>query len=214
MSNRNEPEETRWTLSFDDMPGDVSQAVMNSMLAEQGWLCAYTGRRIDTANAHIEHLKAQKHCIVGQEDIDYGNLVACWPHSGYCEYGAYQKGDWPSPTNSSLFVSPLDANCEGRFRFNYRGKISAASEDDQPAQETIKHLKLDHDELADLRRQAIRGLLEPRGKRLTLAEAQHTLDRLKARNTGQLDEYIFALKQALNKHIETEKKIKLKGHRK
>ena len=38
-------------------------------------MCAYTGRRIDADSCHIEHLRPQAHCGIG-EDVHYRNVVA------------------------------------------------------------------------------------------------------------------------------------------
>jgi len=97
--------------SYDEMRGqqDVLEAVEASLLAEQGGLCAYTGRNIEPSKSaatnprkvdfHVEHMTAQAHCAYGQ-DTDYANLVACWPRPN-CgfepSYGARKKGNWPSP---------------------------------------------------------------------------------------------------------------------
>jgi len=40
----------------------VREAVEDALLAEQGFLCAYTGMRIDRGLFHIEHLIPQSHC--------------------------------------------------------------------------------------------------------------------------------------------------------
>src|SRR5579871_5789995 len=83
-----EPEELRcWkeenseapqNLTYDNMP---KTSVKLQMLAEQGYLCAYTMQGIATANdCHIEHVIPQSQPDRPQHsDIDYNNLLACVP---------------------------------------------------------------------------------------------------------------------------------------
>ena len=196
-----------WTAKYKDDPNfgydlmrkdkAVTAAVMDSLLAEQGSLCAYTGRPISAARCHIEHLKPQAHCARG-EDVAYWNLVACYPrpNAGRAPYGAHQKDNWPPPTEQHLFVSPLSSGCESRFLFDRRGAISSP-ESDAPAETTICKLKLDHRELTRLRREAIDGIRNPRRKVfLTAAQLQKALDRL-SNETGSLRAYCFSTKQGL-----------------
>ena len=189
------------------IPGELLGEIKNALIAEQRGLCAYTGIGINAARSHIEHLLPQKHCHRGQEDVDYRNMVACYPapNSGHVPFGAHLKADWPSRAEQRLFVSPRSAGCERRFMFNIRGEISVA-ENDEAARETVKRLGLDSRGLVDLRRAAINATLEWYGRKqplLDLPSARKRLTRLEdAENEGgQLEPFCFALKQALRKHI-------------
>lgn len=177
---------------------DVANAVTQSLIAEQGWICAYTGQRIERDSCHIEHINAQTHCARG-EDVSYSNLAACYPapNTGEALYGAHQKRDWPAPTERYLFVSPLHRGCEDRFRFNLRGKVSTR-EGDTAARTTVQKLKLDHKTLTALRREAIQSTL----KDLPIDKARQRLRYLEQKTTDRLEPYCFALKQALHKHIQ------------
>ncbi len=194
-------------FGYDLIPSDVRSAVLESLLSEQGWLCAYTGRRVWTDGCHIEHLNAQAHCERG-EDVAYTNLIACHPapNTGESPYGAHPKKAWPSPAERYLFVSPLDSRCEARFQFNLRGEIVASRADDQAATTTIAKLKLDHSELTRLRKEAINATLIKSGHgpaSLSLADARRRLVGLETKEKAgvRLEPYCFALKQALRKHI-------------
>jgi len=201
---------------------EVLNAVENSLLEEQGRLCAYTGHRIDLESSnpaarpsrevdfHVEHLTPQVHSSYGQE-TDYANLVACWlrPNCGFePSYGARKKGDWPSPAEQSLFVSPLRSDCSQRFVFNRRGEIKLARVGDTAAEETIRHLALSDPTLTALRREAIRGALAPRSRPLRLSQAQRLLSFLR-RATATVDgggsarlmPYCFAIEQAVEREI-------------
>jgi uncharacterized protein (TIGR02646 family) len=172
-----------------------------SLIREQGFLCAYTGREILEVSSHVEHLKPQSRCT-GNEDVEYRNVVACFPANGGDTshgYGAPVKGDW---WEEALFVSPLSADCERRFIFSWSGKIAPNPKDHQGAQETIKVLKLDHDNLVHLRRKAIQGFFGfGSAKPLSKQEARRllvTMDRPNA--VGKLTPFCFVLKPLLEKH--------------
>jgi uncharacterized protein (TIGR02646 family) len=168
----------------------VLAAVEDGLFREQGGLCAYTGQRIGLrtdatrqreVDFHIEHLTPQAFCAYGQ-DTEYTNLVACWPRPN-CgfepAYGARKKGAWPAPQEQELFVSPLRPDCSARFSFSQRGEISPTRSDDNPANETIQRLGLNHPTLVELRRAAIRGALYPANRPVGLADARRLLRRMR-----------------------------------
>lgn len=185
---------------YDLIPGDLRAAIKDALIAEQRGLCADTGIGIVAGRSHIEHLLPQAHCEPGGEDVDYHNMVACFPgpNQGYVPFGAVRKGNWPSPAERFRFVSPRSAECESRFRFSIRGKISVA-EDDEAARETVRRLGLDHKRLEALREAAIAATLH----RLDLPSARKRLATLlqAEKAGGRLEPFCFALKQALAKHI-------------
>ena len=198
-------------------------AVEESLWAEQGGLCAYTGHRIRlmsdgelrNADFHLEHLTPQTYCKSEFDsygkDTDYSNLVACWPRPNVefePKYGARRKGNWPSPTEESQFVSPLRMDCLARFSFTRLGKISAANPNDDAAKETIKKLGLDHGTLTELRREAILGALNPASRQITLSQArsllaqmQQTSNSLSQGQRVQLRAFCFAIQPALEREI-------------
>jgi uncharacterized protein (TIGR02646 family) len=201
---------------------DALEAVENDLLAEQGGICAYTGHRISIipenpnvgnqrqVDFHIEHLTPQVHCNYGQ-DADYVNVVACWhrPNCGFePAYGAKRKGNWPPPGKRLLFVSPLRPDCSARFLFNHHGEIQPANPNDQAARTTIEKLGLQHSTLTDLRRQAIRGSLNPASRPIKLSEARKLLAQMKLA-TESLDKglavklmpFCFAIEPALLREI-------------
>jgi hypothetical protein len=83
-------------FNYDALPTGVKADLKEQLLAEQGFLCAYTGRGVADDDSHIEHLKPQNKCESG-EDVNYRNLVACFPVDGgdvSYGYGAPVKGGW------------------------------------------------------------------------------------------------------------------------
>ena len=142
--------------SYTDLSPAVYESLKKKLLREQGYLCAYTGTFISYDSSHIEHLKPQSKCD-DWEDVEYRNVVACFPADGgdvTYGYGAPVKGKWWDDT---LFVSPLSAGCEQRFRFVWSGHIHPCPSNHVGAIETIKAIALDHDTLRKLRKKRIDG---------------------------------------------------------
>jgi uncharacterized protein (TIGR02646 family) len=202
---------TQWKLGtpgvgYNDMPSPLRHGVKRALITEQRELCAYTGLRIGTDTSHIEHLIPQDYCEHG-EDVAYRNMVACYPGPGVnAPFGAVRKRNWPSPSEQSAFVSPRSTGCEARFAFSLTGSITAASDTDGSAKETIRRLGLDHRALGQYRKDAIDATLEVRGKgpaSLDVKSARKRLTQLEQAeaNSGRLEPFCFVLKQTLRKHI-------------
>lgn len=220
IDKRTEPGEHReWcsrnkgdiNFGYELMDAGHRALLKKALLIEQGWICAYTGRRLADESSHIEHLRPQKawkeeHRVL---DVAYSNLVACWPAPGHKpepEDGARYKDNWPEPGQEFLFVSPLNPGCDDRFVFGTKGKISTKP-GDKAAEETVRRLGLDGGVLTDLRRIAITSIVG-KDRSLSLADARTRLrdietaeQQLKQGDEVKLDPYCFAVKQALQKHI-------------
>lgn len=181
--------------------------VRTALVAEQRGLCAYTGRRIDVDNCHIEHLRPQVHCGHG-EDVDYRNLVVGVPapNTPRLPYGAHRKADWPTVADEHLFVSPLSNGCAARFSFRLNGEVEAARATDTATAETITRLGLNDRALVQLRKAAIEATLQVHGRgpaSLGIADARHRLrDLAQAEQRARtLEPFSFVLVQALERHI-------------
>ena len=205
----------------------VLEAVEDNSFAEQGGICAYTGHRLGLTaaqpntgmqrdvNFHIEHLMPQTYCTTEYgnygKDTAYDNLVACWPrpNCGFeAAYGARKKGSWPSVPEHPQFISPLRGDCSARFAYNHRGEISAAQMNDAATHETIDRLGLKHPEFTALRREAIRGALNPASRQIKLTEARKLLQRMQQDshyvNQGvsiRLMPFCFAIQPAIEREI-------------
>lgn len=193
--------------TYGDMLGtEAHQKLKGKLLKEQGGLCAYTGRRIEDQTSHVEHLKPQTACDEW-EDVEYRNVVACFPADGGDKshgYGAPIKGGW---WNEANFVSPLAEDCERRFRFSWSGHIYPNPEDHQAAKETIDVLLLDGTALQLLRKSRIDGFFgfgsRTRVRPLSIVDAKKALSNIeRVDGNGQLNEFCFVLKQLLPKYIE------------
>ena len=188
-------------------PGDVRRAIHKHFLVEQGYLCCYIGIPIDEDSSHVEHLKPYHQCRdEGKyEDVSYLNLIAAYPGPAYqedidgkkykqCPFGAHVKDEW---YEADKFVSPLDEDCETRFRFDEFGAIAAANSEDDAAKETIARLVLNHERLKELRKEAIDEVLFPPDVELDESEWQIIADgNYSVRDENQkLPQFCFVIEQ-------------------
>ena len=192
---------------YADLVGtNAHHKLKEKLLSEQGGLCAYTGRVISADSCHVEHLKPQTKCTEW-EDVDYKNVVACFPADGgdvTHGYGAPVKGGWWVEPE---FVSPLMDGCERRFSFSWSGHVYPNPEGHVAARITIEKLGLDNEGLKDLRHAQIRGFFglgaRTRARPLSVSQAAIALRQIDAINHSEsLVAFCFVLKQLLPKYIQ------------
>jgi uncharacterized protein (TIGR02646 family) len=202
-------------LEYDNLPGEITHAIKESLLNEQAFLCAYTLRRLNGADdCHIEHIQPQNN----QPDLtlDYANMAACFPRSGGDKshgYGAPFKAGVAVALNEN-FVSPHRHDCERRFRYDNQGGIHTR-EGDEAAAQTIQILGLDNQKLTELRRRAVEtyGLtLRPSRehkstKPKSAAQARQFAEEvLKPDAAGRLTPFCVVLRQVALEYAEKEEK--------
>ena len=205
LENKKAPQ----NLSYDNMP---KAEVRDSLLAEQGNICGYSMWRISSPNkGHIEHIRSQKLARERRKeggtdfsDIDYANMVYCYPgkEEKKYEFGARKKDS--APVSHDTFISPLDPKCQGRFRFEKDGKVGPDQKDDVPATATIALLGLNADRLTKARAAAIRSLPIFQGKRLVSANEAKKRARLALErdSDGTFPEFAVALHQVLSRYAD------------
>ncbi len=204
---------TPQNLCYGNLPGKVNEAVKRNLLQEQGFVCAYTMRRLSgLKDCHIEHVLAQN--AAREEDLEYANMAACFPGNGGDTshgYGAPIKAGTKVAHNDN-FVSPHNPGCEQRFRYDKKGAISAAK-GDRAAESAIGILKLNHGKLVDLRRGAIEahGLALRHGstrkarKPISAAEARRFAEKvLEPSPEGRLEPFCVALSQVALEYADKE----------
>lgn len=178
--------------------------VRESLMAEQFHLCAYTMKRLplkaectdqDTAySCHVEHWLPQTRKVEG-EDIDYTNMLACFPPSKAkfkCEYGAHKKGSYdPASTDAKPIISPLQAAVTTSFKYHSDGTVEGKTVE---ARTTIEVLNLNAKSLINDRKAAIEGWLEPRGKRVSASHARRVIQELSRPDANScLEEFCKAI---------------------
>ena len=139
--------------NWNRVPGNIRRSVHSSLMEEQGFLCCYCEGWVDRESSHIEHFRPKSSSRYRDLQLDYANLhCSCGRESveGEPRQCGFSKGSW---FDEHLMVSPLDADCEGRFSFTGDGRIHPAAGDESAAQ-TIKRLALDLPKL-DKRRQEV-----------------------------------------------------------
>lgn len=192
---------------YSEIPGDEKRELLAALIEEQGFLCAYTMKRIDEDNSHIEHIKPQVKCRADRRgsDLDYNNMVACFPREGMkalYRYGAQAKGSWWE-NDGSDFVSPLQQACERRLRFGLDGKIAAVGRDDG-AVTTNRILGLNHPSLVEDRRGAIEEFLygPSRDDPISPAKAARAIATICDRKPDRhFHEFCVAIRGGLQEHI-------------
>lgn len=169
------------------VPTCIKHIVHRTLISEQGDICCYCERRVSEDNSHVEHFRPINRFKDLQ--LEYGNLhCSCQKNLEkndlrQCGNG---KGSW---FDEQELISPLDDDCELRFKFTGIGEIFPRREDDSAASTTIKMLRLDHEKLNAMRASAIDALidLEPEDIQLLLDDSQE----------GNLLEFQSTIKQIL-----------------
>lgn len=124
----------------------------NSLISEQGHICCYCCKPIDTKNSHIEHIRPKERNEYRAISLEYENLLAsCQGYHDREENCGHSKDN---AFNEELFVSPLEENCESLFEFSDRGKIKAVDGNER-AGYTIELLNLDTEQLNAARTEAM-----------------------------------------------------------
>jgi len=198
-------------LNLDYRNFNSKPQLRSELVAEQWGLCAYTGAPIDDRlsglhdenlafQAHIEHVKPRAVCeaelvarggVYGRElceDLDFRNLVAALevkrkPPSKSEIFGAASHG------NKLLPVTPLQPNCQQRFRYDEYGKVKGL--DDQ-ASHTVDLLKLSHRTLEGWRRGAMSAFFSP-DIELTREDIEAIISRMENPADGKLPEFCFCI---------------------
>lgn len=138
----------------------TKNAIRVALIEEQGYICCYCERELKNDDYHIEHLKPKGKNFFPELQLEYDNLLCSCQNDkipkGTPRHCATARGSWYDET---LFIAPLNSNCETQFKYTFDGHIKSNSTDDS-GQETIKRLQLDIDKLVDLRNKAIEPFLD------------------------------------------------------
>lgn len=191
--------------NFGSLQNPEKRELHRALVVEQGQICAYTMKRINFKDSHIEHIHPQSLCPIGL-DLEYTNLLACYPRGNpkaKCPYGAEKKDGWWE-NQGSEFISPLNENCELKFYYKLSGKVKPVKKGSLAAKTTIKVLKLNYPTLKDERRLAIEEFIYG-GERHALSpqEANYAIDRIyKPNEEGDLWIYCIAIHDALYEYLE------------
>ncbi len=117
------------------MPSELKDKVKESLMREQGDLCAYCMKRIPQKNVSaeisvtIEHWDAQ-HANDDDKGLDYRNMLAvCSGNRGHSELCCdAQRGALP-PDKQALTVNPLKQSTLTEISYSSNGKIQSLNPD-------------------------------------------------------------------------------------
>lgn len=146
-----------WQPSWGNFADPQKRETKESLLKEQGWVCAFCGRKIDAGGSHIEHFLPRSE--FPEHHLDYANFFASCGPSG--EKSAPQicgdaKGDWIPTDPVNLIPSHLD--CEKRFRYESNGAVNPVDPSDHHVSKAIKALNLNDNSLQLVRKSILAGL--------------------------------------------------------
>ena len=127
-------------LDDTDKGKKVRSAIKEHMIAQQKYLCCYCCKQIDSGHSHNEHIKPKER--YPRLSMDYENLlVSCTSTScGMAKAAEY---------DDTLFISPLDEDCEKHFRYEEDGYIVGKT---KKGEYTISLLQLNAYGLVDSRK--------------------------------------------------------------
>jgi len=129
-------------FSRDNAEDGIHTATKEALIEEQGGICCYCERGIIASPCHIEHFQGKSR--YPKETFKYANMHASC--DGFPEKAenccGHKRAQHRKPRNPDVPVSPLEPECETRFRFTGFGAIKPASDDDQGAADTIDILGL------------------------------------------------------------------------
>lgn len=165
------------------------------LLKEQGYLCAYTMRRIEEDTMHIEHIYPQS--IYMDRAIEWTNIVAAYPNTGNIserhDYGADLKADY-DPENG--FISPINLDVKKHFKFKQDGEIEGLTDE---ARTTIDVLNLNHEILKNNRHEKIKTAIKE-ARDATISNVQKRIEQLRQpKAKGEYEEYCEAAAQYLER---------------
>jgi uncharacterized protein (TIGR02646 family) len=147
-----------WQPSYATLQNPEKRKLHLSLLAEQGNLCCYCGRRIGTDDSHIEHFRPQE--LFQSLELVYENLHAsCIRQTdpGSPLHCGHHKGNW---FDEASHISPLEHDCEERFRYLLNGQIQPTLKADAPAKQMIDILALDTSYLSNRREEALTRIFD------------------------------------------------------
>lgn len=191
--------------TYDDMPKPVHDAVLRSLMQEQGYLCAYCMRRIPqkgkTPPATIEHWDPQsKTCI--DKALDYRNMLAVCNGNRGCGDKEYMTCD-AKRGNIPLTVHPLNPLTLSSIQYKSDGRISSPNLDINTDLDETLNLNCFQVGLLESRRRALQALQNELKKKHPTGDITLTCLKLLQKYQSQTSKtpYLGILIWWLQKHI-------------
>lgn len=179
---------------FNNLSKKAKDAIFETLLNEQGYICCYCEKELIDKNYHIEHFNPQNKNEI--DSLDYSNMLCSCQRNqpkGTPSHCGNSKDGWYV---ENLLVSPMTSDCEEKFIYTKNGQILPKDKKDEAAKATIKKLQLDIDKLNELRKKAIEPFIE--------AETNFSKTELnkfikgylddKSKNNGKFNEFFTTIK--------------------
>ncbi len=131
--------------AYGDLQNPQKNDCRESLLAEQGSICCYCGRKIAQGAMHIEHFVPQS--VDASLDTIWENLLGCCAPQNAKGAAREQIHCGEFRGDLALGVSPLDPGCETRFCYHLMGEISPQVDGDLGAEQTVANLNLNAERL-------------------------------------------------------------------
>jgi uncharacterized protein (TIGR02646 family) len=191
FTNWKKKKNSKWTPSFGDLSGKEKLAVLNALKREQGFICCYCERSLESIDSHIEHFVPQNKDI---DALDFSNMLCSCQNrlrKGDPRHCGNSKNGW---FEESKIISPFNSTCEKKFKYTFDGRILPSRKNDIGAVTTIDKLQLKIDKLKDLRSKAIEPFVDPE---LTENERKRFVKSYlkgKNNNNGKFNEFYTTIK--------------------
>ncbi|GGN23118.1 hypothetical protein [Shewanella putrefaciens] len=180
---------------------EVKNNIRDTLLNEQGFICAYCMRRISAGNMKIEHWECQSQ--FADRQLDYKNMLGCCS-GNEGEPQKFQTCD-TKKGNQSLKFSPANPNDNIKLLIYYNdyGVISSSDADFDVQLNNV--LNLNESRLKRNRAAALSGLkkqLDSKPHKRTKSEIQRILDSYRQLDEdGKFKEYIGVFVYYLEKKL-------------
>lgn len=125
-----------WHPTYADLRNPEKADLQEHLLAEQGWVCCYCGRRITEGDSHIEHFRPQERYV--EQALQYENLHASCIratnpgsplHCGHAKENQFDE---------QRMLSPLQSDCEIHFSYALDGQIILVGDETTYTRDLLK----------------------------------------------------------------------------
>lgn len=175
--------------SYADMPSEVKKKVLQSLLSEQGHLCAYCMSRIDENDG--KHRATIEHCIPQartseDERLNYKNMVAvCWgnrdAHDNEDKTCDAKRGSLKPSQQDMKKIDVFHENTLSEIKYGADGTIYSENQDVEDDLNLRLNLNCEARQLKRCRQEALNSLWEQLnsqypGRRIPKSKLQELLD--------------------------------------
>ena len=146
--------------NWNRLPSNIKNLLRETISIEQGFICCYCERNLSENDFHLEHIRPKDINKFPKNQLDYDNLLCSCQlelDAGEPRHCANSKGSW---FQTDDFISPLNEDCEEKFKYTADGYILPSDEDDVASITTINKLRLGIDKLNALRREVITPFID------------------------------------------------------